>query len=40
LVVDVPDMGTFQQVMESGAAADAVKVDGVRPETIVVLAES
>lgn len=40
LIVDVPDMATFQQVMVSSAAADAMKFDGVRPETIVVLVES
>jgi len=40
LIVDVPDMGTFQQVMESEATADAMKFDGVRPETILTLVES
>ena len=40
LIVDVPDMDTFQRVMESEAAADAMKFDGVRPETILMLVES
>jgi len=40
LIVDVPDMDTFQQVMESAEAADAMKFDGVRPETIQILVES
>ena len=40
LIVDVPDMDAFQRVMESGAAADAMKFDGVRPETILMLVES
>jgi hypothetical protein len=40
LLVDVPDMAVFQQMMESEAAAEGMKVDGVRPDTIVVLTES
>jgi hypothetical protein len=40
LIVDVSDMGTFQQVLESEVAAEAMKFDGVRPETILVLVES
>ena len=40
LIVEVPDMDTFQQLMESEAAADAMKFDGVRPETIQTLVES
>jgi len=39
LVVQVPDMETFQRIMESEAAAEAMKVDGVRPETILTLVE-
>jgi hypothetical protein len=33
-------MDTFQRMMESEAAAAAMKFDGVRPETIVTLVES
>ncbi|WP_457950128.1 hypothetical protein ACTAQI_05800 [Pseudarthrobacter sp. alpha12b] len=40
LIVEVPDMDTFQRTMESEAAADAMKSDGVRPETILTLVES
>ncbi|MET4093490.1 hypothetical protein [Arthrobacter sp. UYCu712] len=40
LIVQVPDMDTFQRMMESEAAADAMKSDGVRPETILTLVES
>lgn len=40
LIVDVPDITAFQQVMESDVAADAMRYDGVRPETVVMLAES
>jgi hypothetical protein len=32
-------MDTFQRMMESEAAADAMKFDGVRPDTILVLVE-
>ena len=39
LIVQVPDMETFQRIMESEAAAEAMKVDGVRPETILTLVE-
>jgi len=39
LIVQVPDMETFQRIMESEAAAEAMKFDGVRPETILVLVE-
>lgn len=40
LMVDIPDMADFQRVMESEAAADAMKFDGVRPETILMLVET
>jgi hypothetical protein len=40
LVVQVPDMDAFQKVMQSDDAADAMKFDGVRPETMVMLVES
>ncbi|MHC6220393.1 hypothetical protein [Arthrobacter sp. MMS24-S77] len=40
LIVEVPDMETFQRMMESEAAAEAMKFDGVRPETILTLVES
>lgn len=39
LIVEVPDMDTFQRMMESEAAADAMEFDGVRPDTILVLVE-
>ncbi len=40
VILDVPDMDAFQQAMESEAAAEAMKFDGVRPDTLVVLAET
>ena len=40
LSMDVADMDAFQAVMASEAGAEAMKYDGVRPETIVVLVAS
>lgn len=39
LFVDVPDMAAFEEVMQSEAGADAMKFDGVRPETLLILTE-
>jgi hypothetical protein len=39
LIADIPDMAAFQEFMQSETAADAMKHDGVRPETILVLDE-
>ncbi|MGP0109231.1 MAG: hypothetical protein ACLPR9_10305 [Acidimicrobiales bacterium] len=39
LIVDVPDMAAFREVMASTVAADAMSSDGVRPETLVMLVE-
>jgi len=40
LVVECPDMDAFQRALASDDAADAMKFDGVRPETIVTLVEA
>ena len=40
LIAEVPDMDAFRQVMESEVAADAMRFDGVQPETVVMLIES
>ncbi len=40
LILDVPNMDAFQEVMASQVAADAMKTDGVRPETLLMLVES
>ena len=40
LIVEIPDMAAFQAMMASPAGADAMKFDGVRPETLVMLVES
>ena len=39
LIAEIPDMVAFQEFMQSETAADAMKHDGVRPETILVLNE-
>jgi hypothetical protein len=39
LIAEVPDMETFQESMQSPEAAEAMKHDGVRPETILVLVQ-
>ncbi len=39
LIAEIPDMDAFQAAMQTDAAADTMKHDGVRPETIVVLDE-
>lgn len=40
LTMDVADMAAFEAVLQSEAGAEAMKYDGVRPETVVVLIES
>src|SRR5919204_5800492 len=35
LIAEIPDMQAFQDVMKSEAAADAMKHDGVNPETLL-----
>ena len=40
LIFTVPDMDTLLTALATPAAADAMKFDGVRPETIVMLVES
>ena len=39
LIAEIPDMDAFQEFMQSDAAADAEKHDGVKSETILVLSE-
>jgi hypothetical protein len=36
LILEIPDMEAFQKVLQSQDGADAMKFDGVRPETIVI----
>lgn len=40
LIAEIPDLAAFQQFMQTEAAADAMKSDGVRPETLLVLDEA
>jgi hypothetical protein len=39
LIVEIPDLAAYQEFMQTEAAADAMKHDGVRPETLLVLTE-
>jgi hypothetical protein len=39
LIAEIPDMDAFQKMLQSEAGAEAMKHDGVRPETILVLVE-
>ena len=40
LIVEVPSIEAWQAALESEEAAEAMKFDGVRPETIIGLVES
>ena len=39
LIADGPDLDVFEAFMKTDAAADAMKQDGVRPDTVRVLLE-
>jgi len=40
LIVEVPDMAAFQEVMASDAAAEAMKYDEVHPDTVELFVAS
>ena len=40
LIVEIPDMKAFQDVMKSETATDAMKHDGVNPETLLMFSEA
>jgi hypothetical protein len=40
LLVEVPDVAAWEDALKTDAAAEAMKADGVRPETIVGLVEA
>ena len=40
LIAEIPDMEAFQNFMKSEAAADAMKHDGVNPETLLIFSEA
>lgn len=39
LIAEIPEMAAWEELMQSEAGADAMKFDGVRPETLLVLTE-
>ena len=39
LIVETPDLATWHEALQTDAAAEAMKHDGVRPETILELVE-
>jgi hypothetical protein len=39
LILEVPDMGALQALLEGDEAAAAMEHDGVRPETLLILEE-
>ena len=39
LTMEIDDMGAFEAILQSEAGAEAMKYDGVRPDTVVVLIE-
>jgi len=39
LLVEVPDMESWERALQTEEAAEAMKYDGVRPETIIALVE-
>ncbi len=39
LIADVPSMEVFEEAMQTPAAAEAMKYDGVRPDTLQVYVE-
>ena len=39
LIAEIPDMAVWQEALQSEAGTEAMKFDGVHPETIVVLTE-
>ena len=39
MMVEIPDFAAFQEFMQTEPAAEAMKHDGVHPDTLVILAE-
>ena len=39
LIVEVPDISDWQEALESEEAAETMKYDGVRPQTVLALVE-
>jgi hypothetical protein len=40
LLLDVPDMDAFHELLESDEGAEAMRHDGVRPDTVVLLEQA
>jgi hypothetical protein len=40
LIAEVPDLAALQEMLQSDTGAEAMKHDGVRPETLLMLAEA
>ncbi len=40
LILEIPDMAAFQEIMQSHAGAEAMKADRVQPETLLTLDEA
>jgi hypothetical protein len=40
LIVEAPDLSAWQEALQTEEAAEAMKFDGVRPETIVGLVQA
>jgi hypothetical protein len=40
LIADIQDVAAFEEFMQTEAAAEAMKNDGVRPETLLTLTEA
>jgi hypothetical protein len=40
LIAEIPDLAAFEEFLQTEAAAEAIRHDGVRMETLLVLAES
>ncbi len=39
LIAEIPDIAVWEELLQSEAGAEAMKYDGVRPQTIVMLTE-
>jgi len=39
LIVEIPDMAAFEEIMQSDAGIEAMRSDGVHADTLLILAE-
>ena len=40
LIIETPSLAALEEALQTPAAAEAMKADGVRPETLLMLAEA